>query len=425
MFIDKAHILVKAGNGGNGAVAFRREIYVPAGGPNGGDGGNGGDIIFVVDTNMRTLMDFKYKRKYTAEPGGNGKGSNMTGKDGEHLIIKVPQGTVVRDEETSLVLADLSKADSSAVIAKGGRGGKGNAFFKSSTRRAPGFAKAGREGEERKLLLELKMIADVGLIGFPNVGKSTFLSIVTKASPKIANYHFTTLSPNLGVVENKYGENYVIADIPGLIEGASDGVGLGHDFLRHIERTKILVHIVDVSGIEGRDPLDDFNIINKELKLFNQKLSERPQIVVANKTDLVTDEDVLRSFMNEIEKLGYKIFAMSTATKAGVDEVLMEISKLLIEAEDIDLFDEKDYYVETTDPSSEEGIDIYLKDGVYHVEGIAIEKLLYSVHFEDMESIRFFQRALERYKVFDRLKKMGINDGDMVKIYDLEFDYFD
>ncbi|MDO4710421.1 MAG: GTPase ObgE [Peptostreptococcaceae bacterium] len=425
MFIDKAHILVKAGNGGNGAVAFRREIYVPAGGPNGGDGGNGGDIIFVVDTNMRTLMDFKYKRKYTAEPGGNGKGSNMTGKDGEHLIIKVPQGTVVRDEETNLVLADLSKADSSAVIAKGGRGGKGNAFFKSSTRRAPGFAKAGREGEERKLLLELKMIADVGLIGFPNVGKSTFLSIVTKASPKIANYHFTTLSPNLGVVENKYGENYVIADIPGLIEGASDGVGLGHDFLRHIERTKILVHIVDVSGIEGRDPLDDFNIINKELELFNQKLSERPQIVVANKTDLVTDEDVLRSFMNEIEKLGYKIFAMSTATKAGVDEVLMEISKLLIEAEDIDLFDEKDYYVETTDPSSEEGIDIYLKDGVYHVEGIAIEKLLYSVHFEDMESIRFFQRALERYKVFDRLKKMGINDGDMVKIYDLEFDYFD
>lgn len=425
MFIDKAHIIVKAGNGGNGAVAFRREIYVPAGGPNGGNGGNGGDIIFVVDTNMRTLMDFKYKRKYLAESGGNGKGSNMTGKDGEHLIIKVPQGTVVRDEKSNLVIADLSKQDSSAVIAKGGRGGKGNAFFKTSTRQAPGFAKAGREGEERKLVLELKMIADVGLIGFPNVGKSTFLSVVTKANPKIANYHFTTLSPNLGVVENKYGQNFVIADIPGLIEGASEGVGLGHDFLRHIERTKILVHIVDISGIEGRDPLDDFEKINKELELFNPKLAHRPQLVVANKMDLALDDVLTQKFIDHISKQGYKVCTMSTATKAGVEEVLIEISKVLMDAQDVDIFDEDDYYVEDISQIDTDDINIYVEDGIYHVEGIAIEKLLYSVHFEDMESIRFFQRALEQYKVFDRLRKMGIKDGDTVKIYDLEFDFFD
>lgn len=425
MFIDKAHIIVKAGNGGNGAVAFRREIYVPAGGPNGGNGGNGGDIVFVVDTNMRTLMDFKYKRKYAAESGGNGKGSNMTGKDGEHLIIRVPQGTVIRDEETNLVLADLSKPDSSAIIAKGGRGGKGNAFFKSSTRQAPGFAKAGREGEERKLVLELKMIADVGLIGFPNVGKSTFLSIVTKANPKIANYHFTTLSPNLGVVENRFGENYVIADIPGLIEGASDGTGLGHDFLRHIERTKVLVHIVDVSGIEGRDPVDDFKKINNELRLFNEKLSHRPQIVVANKTDLLSDSAIAENFIKEISLMGYKAFPVSTATKTGIEEVLVEISSVLSQAEDVDLFDEEDYFVESFDEAIDDEIHIYQKDGIYHVEGIAIEKLLYSVHFEDMESIRFFQRALEKYRVFDRLREMGIQDGDTVKIYELEFDFFD
>ncbi|MDO5096526.1 MAG: GTPase ObgE [Peptostreptococcaceae bacterium] len=426
MFIDKAHITVKAGNGGNGAVAFRREIYVPAGGPNGGDGGNGGNIVFIVDTNMRTLMDFKYKRKYSAEPGGNGKGSNMTGKNGDDLVIRVPQGTVIRDKESNLVLADLSKPDSAAVIAKGGKGGKGNAFFKNSTRQAPAFAKAGREGEERELVLELKMIADVGLIGFPNVGKSTFLSIVTKANPKIANYHFTTLSPNLGVVDNKYGENYVIADIPGLIEGASDGVGLGHDFLRHIERTKLLVHIVDISGIEGREPLDDFEKINKELRLFNEKLSSRPQIVIANKTDLLSDDTIFDEFKKEVESLGYPVYAMSTATKKGVDEVLLEISKMLEEAEEIDLFSEEEFYAPSAEISNlDDEIKIYEQDGIYYVEGTPIEKLLYSVHFEDMESIRFFQRALENYRVFDRLRQMGINDGDTVKIYELEFDFFD
>lgn len=426
LFVDKAHIIVKAGNGGNGAVAFRREIYVPAGGPNGGDGGDGGNIIFQVDSNMRTLMDFKYRRKYSAENGGNGKGSNMTGKKGDDLIIKVPQGTVIRDEDTNLVLADLSQKDAEAIIAHGGRGGKGNAFFKNSTRQAPGFAKAGKEGAERKLVLELKMIADVGLIGFPNVGKSTFLSIVTKATPKIANYHFTTLSPNLGVVENKYGEAYVIADIPGLIEGASEGVGLGHDFLRHIERTKLLVHIVDVSGLEGRVPIEDFHLINEELKNFNIKLSQKPQIVVANKIDLVPEKEEVDVFLSEVKSLGYTAFAMSTATKSGIDEILAHIAKVLPQIEETTLFEEDDFYVQDTVTENPDArINIFVEDGIYHVEGEAIEKLMYSVHFEDMESIRFFQRAMENYKVFDRLREMGIKDGDTVKIYDLEFDFFD
>lgn len=426
MFVDKAHITIKAGNGGNGAVAFRREIYVPAGGPNGGDGGNGGDVIFKVDTNMRTLLDFKYKRKYYAESGENGKGSNMFGKNGQDLIISVPQGTVIRDEETNLVLADLSSSDSVATLLKGGRGGKGNAFFKNSTRQAPAFAKAGKEGEERNVVLELKMIADVGLIGFPNVGKSTFLSIVTKAKPKIANYHFTTLTPNLGVVNNNYGENYLIADIPGLVEGASIGVGLGHDFLRHIERTKVLVHIVDVSGTEGRDPIEDFDKINKELKLFNEKLSKRPQIVLANKTDILYDRKNLDEFKKYVKNKGYDIFETSTATNFGIEDVLIKLSKLVSESENIQLFEENEYYKgDSTNQTLIDDIKIYVKDNIYFVEGVAIEKLLYSVHFEDMESIRFFQRALENYRVFDRLRDMGINDGDTVKIYDLEFDFFD
>ncbi len=424
MFVDKAHILVKAGNGGNGAVAFRREIYVPAGGPSGGDGGNGGNVIFVVDPNMRTLMDFKYKRKYLAEAGGNGKGSNMFGKSGEDLIVKVPQGTVIRDEETNLVLADLSEKDSAKILARGGRGGKGNNFFKSSTRQAPAFAKAGREGQELKLVLELKMIADVGLVGFPNVGKSTFLSVVTKANPKIGNYHFTTVTPNLGVVDNKYGETYVIADIPGLIEGASEGLGLGHDFLRHVERTKVLVHIVDISGFEGRDPIEDFDMINEELQMFNEKLAGKPQLVVGNKIDLIADQEQIKEFTDAIKARGYEVCTMSTATKEGVDDVLLQISKLLETAEEVEIFDEEDYYAEE-EYTPVEDIKVYKKEGVFYVEGADIEKLLYSVHFEDMESIRFFQRALEKNGVFAQLRKLGVEDGDLVKIYDLEFDYFE
>lgn len=426
MFIDKAHIYLKAGNGGDGAVAFRREVYVPAGGPNGGDGGKGGSIVFEVDTNMRTLMDFKYQRKYVAEPGGNGKGSNMYGKAGEDLVLKVPLGTVVRDEKTNLVIADLSKEGDRFVAVKGGNGGKGNTHFKNAIRQAPAFAKAGREGQERNIVLELKLIADVGLLGFPNVGKSTFLSIVTKANPKIANYHFTTLYPNLGVVKLKTGDSFVIADIPGLIEGASDGVGLGHDFLRHVERTKVLIHIVDISGIEGRDPLDDFRKINSELEKFNPKLSKKPQIVAANKIDLLSDDEGLLEFKQTLESEGHVVIPMSTATREGVDELLNKVSELLKTVEAQEIFDEEDYFVEEViDESDLEKIEIRVEGGAYIVEGTPLEKLLYSVHFEDMESIRYFQKMLEQYKVFERLRAMGIEDGDTVKIYDLEFDFFE
>lgn len=426
MFIDKAHVYVKAGNGGNGAVAFRREIYVPAGGPNGGDGGDGGNVIFQVDTNLRTLLDFKYQRKYIAEPGGNGRGANMHGKNGEDLILRVPLGTVIRDEKTNLVIADLSQEGEKYVIARGGGGGKGNTHFKNAIRQAPAFAKAGREGKERDLVLELKLLADVGLLGFPNVGKSTFLSIVTKATPKIANYHFTTITPNLGVAKVNEDENFVIADIPGLIEGASDGIGLGHDFLRHIERTKVLIHIVDISGLEGRDPIDDFRKINMELSNFNQKLSKKSQIVAANKMDILAEPEVFENFKTTLEAEGYKVIAMSTATRQGVDEVLQSAANLLKEAIDENIFEEEEYLVEQFVPTStSEEINIYVESGVYIVEGVPLEKLLFSVHFEDMESIRFFQRALEQMKVFDRLRAMGIQDGDTVRIYELEFDFFE
>jgi len=426
MFIDKAHIHLKAGNGGDGAVAFRREIYTPAGGPNGGDGGHGGKIIFQVDTNMRTLMDFKYQRKYVAEPGGNGKGANMHGRTGDDLVLRVPMGTVIRDEKTNLVIADLSSEGARFVAARGGSGGKGNTHFKNSVRQAPNFAKAGREGQEKTVVLELKLIADVGLLGFPNVGKSTFLSIVTKANPKIANYHFTTLYPNLGVANLKTGDSFVIADIPGIIEGASEGIGLGHDFLRHVERTKVLIHLVDISGMEGRDPLDDFRKINSELEKFNPKMAQKPQIIAANKIDLLSDDENLNSFKKTLEAEGYTVVAMSTATRAGVDEVLQKAAAMLKEVEEVEIFEEEDYFVEQiSELSDSDKIDIRVENGVYIVEGTPMEKLLYSVHFEDMESIRYFQKMMEQYKVFSRLRTMGIEDGDTVKIYDLEFDFFE
>lgn len=426
MFIDKAHIYLKAGNGGDGAVAFRREIYVPAGGPNGGDGGHGGNIILQVDTNMRTLMDFKYKRKYSAEDGGRGRGANMHGKNGEDLILKVPAGTVVRDEKTNLVIADLSKEGDTYTAVRGGTGGRGNTHFKNAIRQAPAFAKAGKEGHERNIVLELKMIADVGLLGFPNVGKSTFLSIVTKANPKIANYHFTTLYPNLGVANLKSGASFVIADIPGLIEGASEGTGLGHDFLRHVERTKVLIHIVDISGIEGRDPLDDFRKINGEIEKFNPKLANKPQIVAANKIDLLEDDAVLNNFIQVLEGEGYAVIPMSTATNQGVQDVLNKAYSILKESEATAIFDEDEYFVENAVQDDEiDKIEIRLENGVYLVEGTALEKLLYSVHFDDMESTRYFQKMLDKFRVFDRLRAMGIEDGDTVKIYDLEFDFFD
>jgi GTP-binding protein len=424
VFIDKARIFVKAGNGGNGSVSFRKEKYVPAGGPDGGDGGQGASIIFEVDLGLRTLMDFKYQRKYSAEPGGDGSKSRRAGKNGDDLILKVPAGTIIRDEATGLILADLKKEGDRASIVRGGRGGKGNQHFANAVRQAPSFAKSGTEGQERWVTLELKMIADVGLLGFPNVGKSTFLSVVTKAKPKIANYHFTTLTPNLGVVETKFGESFVLADIPGLIEGAAEGVGLGHDFLRHVERTKVLIHIVDITGLEGRNALEDFDKINDELKMYNEKLATRPQIVVANKMDILEDQSIFEEFKNELEGRGYKVFKMSAATRQGIDDVIAYVTPLLKEIEDVELVTEEEMYKPELDVQEDEALTIEIQDEVYVVTGKMLRRIMYSVNFDDMESLQYFQKVMESQGVFDRLREMGIEDGDTVRIYELEFEFY-
>ncbi|MFR5189435.1 GTPase ObgE [Peptostreptococcus sp.] len=425
MFIDKARIFVKAGNGGNGAVSFRREKYVPAGGPDGGDGGRGANIIMIADTGLRTLMDFKYKKKYSAQHGEDGSKKKRAGKNGEDLILSVPEGTVIRDEKTGLIIADLKKAGDQAVVARGGYGGKGNQHFANAVRQAPAFAKSGTDGQERWITLELKMIADVGLLGFPNVGKSTFLSVVTSAKPKIANYHFTTLTPNLGVVQTRHGESFVIADIPGIIEGAADGVGLGHDFLRHVERTKVLVHIVDISGIEGRDPIDDFEKINEELRLYNERLSTRPQLVVANKSDLLFDESIYENFKKTMEEKGYEVFKMSAATRDGVDQVIDRVSQLLNEVEEVELVSQEEMYRPELDVDDEAGLKIEVdEDGIYVVTGKELRRIMYSVNFDDMESLQFFQAQMEVKGVFDMLREAGIEDGDTVKIYELEFEFY-
>lgn len=425
MFIDKARIFVKAGNGGNGAVSFRREKYVPAGGPDGGDGGRGANIIMVADTGLRTLMDFKYKKKYSAQHGEDGSKKKRAGKNGEDLILSVPEGTVIRDEKTGLIIADLKKAGDQAVVARGGYGGKGNQHFANAVRQAPAFAKSGTDGQERWITLELKMIADVGLLGFPNVGKSTFLSVVTSAKPKIANYYFTTLTPNLGVVQTRHGESFVIADIPGIIEGAADGVGLGHDFLRHVERTKVLVHIVDISGIEGRDPIDDFEKINEELRLYNEKLASRPQIVVANKSDLLFDETIYENFKKTMEEKGYEVFKMSAVTRDGVDQVIDRVSQLLNEVEDVELVSQEEMYRPELDVDDEGGLKVEIdEDGIYVVTGKELRRIMYSVNFDDMESLQFFQAQMESKGVFDMLRQAGIEDGDTVKIYELEFEFY-
>ncbi|WP_315168263.1 GTPase ObgE [Metaclostridioides mangenotii] len=425
MFIDKAKIFVKAGNGGNGGISFRREKYVPAGGPDGGDGGRGASVVFEVDLGIRTLLDFKYQRKYLAPSGENGTKRKRSGKNGEDIVLKVPAGTVIRDEATGLVLADLKDENDRIVVARGGYGGKGNHNFATATRQAPNFAKPGTDGEERWIVLELKMLADVGLLGFPNVGKSTFLSLVTKAKPKIANYHFTTITPNLGVVQTKHADSFVLADIPGIIEGASEGIGLGHEFLRHVERTKVLIHIVDISGIEGRDPIDDFDKINEELKLYNEKLATRPQIVVANKMDILQDEEVYEEFKKTIEARGYKVFKMSAATREGVDDVITYVSNALKEVEEIELISEEDMYKPEAELINDEELNIKIdEDGVYEVTGKALRRVMYSINFDDMESLQFFQKTMESRGVFDRLRKMGIEDGDTVKIYELEFEFY-
>ncbi len=425
MFIDKARIFVKSGKGGNGAVSFRKEKYVPAGGPAGGDGGNGGNVVFEVNEGLRTLMDFRYQTKYNAENGEDGKKKKMHGRSVEDLVLKVPPGTLIRDEETNLIIADLRNHGDRAIVAKGGTGGRGNTHFTTAVRQAPSFAEAGKAAQERWIILELKMIADVGLLGFPNVGKSTFLSVVTKAKPKIANYHFTTIKPNLGVVQTKFGDSFVLADIPGLIEGAHEGVGLGHAFLRHVERTKVLIHIVDISGIEGRDPIDDFNKINEELKLYNDKLTTRTQIVVANKMDIPESRENYENFKEELEKRGYKVFAMSAATREGIDEVINYAAAIVKETEDIELVSETEMLKEEDVKPKKEEIEITNEEGVFVIQGKSLQRLLYSVNFEDIESVQYFQKIMDKKGVFQRLKDMGAQDGDTVRLYDLEFEYYE
>ncbi|MHC1720783.1 MAG: GTPase ObgE [Clostridiaceae bacterium] len=422
MFIDTAKILIKSGNGGNGAISFRREKYVPLGGPDGGDGGNGGHVVIMVDPSMTTLMDFAYKRKYSAENGTNGAGAKCYGKSGEDLIIKVPMGTIIRDVESNKIMVDLSHPGDKYMIAKGGKGGKGNVKFTTATRQAPDFAEPGMPGEERWIKLELKLLADVGLVGFPNVGKSTLLSVVSKARPKIANYHFTTLSPNLGVVALPGMQSFVIADIPGIIEGAAEGVGLGLDFLRHIERTRILIHVVDISGLEERDPYEDFLKINEELKKYSVKLWDRPQIVAANKSDMLFDESVFEDFKNKVNALGYdKVFKISAATSQGVEELMKEAVRMLstipvtemeISAEDRFIPEEKRFTYS-----------IRKKGDTFYVEGSFVDRLLASVNVNDPNELRYFHKVLKNKGVMDDLKELGIKDGDTVNLNGFEFEY--
>lgn len=424
MFVDKAKILIKAGNGGNGSISFHREKYVAAGGPDGGDGGKGGNIVFRVDEGMSTLMDFRYKRKYVAPNGGDGAAKRCHGKKGEDLIIEVPQGTVVRDVETGKIIADLSKIGEDVTVIKGGNGGWGNAHFATSTRQTPNFAKNGQKGVEREVMLELKLLADAGLVGFPNVGKSTILSRTTKADPKIANYHFTTLEPNLGVVELGEHMSFVLADIPGIIEGASEGVGLGHAFLRHIERTRLLIHVVDISGIEGRNPIEDFDIINKELVKYNLDLENRPQIVAANKTDIIQDEEVYKEFLAEMNKRGYKVFEISAATNKGVDELMKYAFEELSKLPPVQEFEpEMDINEVTQIDLTDKGFEIERDNNTFIVSGSWIEAVGGSVNFSDEESLQFFQRALKNRGVIDALVEKGCKEGDIVVMGDLEFEF--
>lgn len=426
MFIDKVKIHLKSGNGGNGAVAWRREKYEPSGGPAGGNGGRGGSVIFKVDLSFNTLIDFRFKKKFKAADGENGRNKRQYGKDSKDLIIAVPKGTIVRDVESGLIIADLSEDDSIYVAAKGGRGGRGNIHFTTATRQAPAFAEAGRKGQEREVILELKMIADVGLLGFPNVGKSTFLSTITAAKPKIANYHFTTLSPNLGVVKVEAGKSFVIADIPGLIEGAHEGVGLGHEFLRHVERTKLLVHILDISGDEGRDPFDDFIKINEELEKYNEVLAKRPQIVVFNKTDLMDDEEILAYYREKIEKLGYEVYYMSAATMQGVEQLKYTIWQKLSSIGDLEpIFEVADESELIINDANKPKFEIEIENGIYYVEGDWIELLLNSTNFADYDSSSYFQKRLRDVGLIESLEAMGAGQDDVVIVSGMEFDFFE
>ena len=420
-FVDTAKITVRSGNGGNGAVSFHREKYVSAGGPDGGDGGHGGNILLVIDDHMSTLMDFRYKRKYVAENGQDGQSGRKTGRDGEDLVIKVPRGTVVRDFETKEIICDMS-GDAPFVLSKGGKGGWGNKHFATPTRQVPRFAKSGMPGQPREVLLELKLLADVGLVGFPNVGKSTLLSVVSKAQPKIANYHFTTLFPNLGVVYVDEGVSFVMADIPGIIEGAAEGAGLGHDFLRHIDRCRLLIHVVDVSGSEGRDPVADFEAINAELAQYSPQLAQRKMIVAANKVDIMEDPALLERLKAHVEAQGYSLYEISAAAHQGVRELVQDVAGILDQLPPVTVY-EPEYVPRLPEIDTTQALSIQQEDDVWLVEGPWLQRLISNVNFGDIESRNWFDHMLRQSGLFDRLEQMGIRDGDIVSMYDLEFEY--
>lgn len=423
MFVDRVKIHVKGGNGGNGMVSFFRAKYITHGGPDGGDGGRGGDVIFVGDESMGTLMDFRYKRMFKAGNGQDGGKRNCFGKDGESVVIKVPVGTVIREAESGKIMADITKHGEEKILIHGGKGGKGNQHFATPTRQAPRYAEPGRVAKEYDVILELKLIADVGLIGFPNVGKSTLLSMVTNANPKIANYHFTTLAPNLGVVEGRYGDSFVLADIPGLVEGASEGVGLGHAFLRHVERTKVFIHVVDAAGVEGDDPVENVRKINQELEAYNPELMKRPQVIAANKTDIPGSEENVERLKEAYEKEGFEVFPISVATNKGLDELLTKVAEILKNyPEDIVFEEEYEEYDEVA--VDQEPFTIEIEDEVYVVRGVGVEKMIGYTNIDTEKGFAFFQRYLKEKGIIEALEEKGIQEGDTVRIYDMEFEFW-
>ena len=424
MFVDYAKIIIKSGDGGNGAATFRREKYVAAGGPDGGDGGKGGDVYFIVDPNSNTLIDFRYTKKFKAENGQNGSGGHKFGKSGEDCYVKVPLGTIVKDAKTNKVIVDLSEPGQKELILKGGRGGKGNSHFATSTRQAPRFAIDGEKGKEKELILELKLLADVGLVGFPNVGKSTILSRVTKATPKIADYHFTTIDPNLGVVKTEHGDSFVLADIPGIIEGASEGIGLGTQFLRHVERTRLLLHVLDVAGTEGRDPVDDFNKINEELKKYSEKLAKRKQIIVANKIDSMQDNTNFKKLEKIAKEKNIEIFKISAVTGEGLNELFNHVAEVIKDLPKEEVVDIDDRIIYTLE-EEEEQFKVEIVDGEFIVTGPAVERLMGRVNIGDNESYSYMEKMLKKIGIEDELKRRGVKEGDTVKILEWQFEWYE
>lgn len=426
MFADRAEIYIRSGKGGDGHASFRRELYVPNGGPDGGDGGRGGDVIFEVDKGLNTLADFRHKRKFTAQDGEPGGKRRCHGKDAKDIVLKVPEGTIIREAETNKIIADMSGDNTRQIVLKGGKGGLGNMHFATATMQVPKYAQPGKPAQELWVNLELKVIADVGLVGFPNVGKSTFLSRVTNAQPKIANYHFTTLTPNLGVVDLEGAKGFVIADIPGLIEGASEGVGLGHEFLRHVERTKLMIHVVDAAGTEGRDPVDDIYKINAELKAYNEEIASRPQVIAANKIDLIysEDEDPIERLRSEFEPQGIKVFPISGVTGEGLSDLLYYVSSELQNMDEKPIVFEQEYFPEEELIHIDLPYTVEIIDDMYVVEGPKIEKMLGYTNLDSEKGFAFFQKFLKEAGILEKLEEAGIQEGDTVKMYGLQFEYY-